>query len=225
MKTRTRTKVAEAEETSLFLNDEEGSVALEALSDEELQDLLFEDEIEKKQTGFFNLPTMAGLSLISVGMVYILQEMGVNILEGINMSEIVGALPFIAGILIILLGFGVLSWRPSKRKKKAKVKKAVTIENAQGEEQKVVVEKKTSRRSGDRKRRLSKSHDKKISGVAGGLAEYFNLDPTLVRIALVIGTIATQGSFILGYLILSFVMPKSETKLTREERITIIRDS
>lgn len=225
MKTRTRTKVAEAEETSLFLNDQEGSVALDNLSDEELQDLLFEDEAEKKQTGFFNLPTMAGLSLISVGMVYILQEMGVNILEGINMSEIVGALPFIAGILIILLGFGVLSWRPSKKKKKSKAKKQVTIENQQGEDRKVVVEKKTKRKSTDRKRRLSKSHDKKIAGVAGGLAEYFNLDPTLVRIALVIGTIATQGSFILGYLILSFVMPKSETKLTREERITIIRDS
>lgn len=223
MKTRTRTKTVENEDMSLFLNEEEGSVDLEALSDEELQDLLFEDEVEQKSGGFFNLPTMAGLSLITVGIVYVLQEMGVNIGTGLDLAWIVSALPIIAGILIILLGFGVLSWRPSKKKKK--VKKQVTIENKQGEEQRVVVEKKAAKPRSERKRRLTKSSDKKIAGVAGGLAEYFNLDPTLVRIALVIGTIATQGSFILGYLILSFVMPKPEKKLTREERITIIRDS
>ena len=32
-------------------------------------------------------------------------------------------------------------------------------------------------------KRLTKSYDRKICGVCGGLAEYFNIDPTLVRLA------------------------------------------
>jgi phage shock protein C len=66
--------------------------------------------------------------------------------------------------------------------------------------------------------------DKKVFGVCGGLAEYLNLDSTLVRIAFVIGTIASGGPFILAYLVLAYVMPK-ESPLSPEERLRIIRDS
>ena len=31
-------------------------------------------------------------------------------------------------------------------------------------------------------KKLTKSFNKKVSGVCGGLAEYFDLDPTLVRV-------------------------------------------
>ena len=79
-----------------------------------------------------------------------------------------------------------------------------------------------SKRSG--RGRLQKSPNKKVAGVAGGIADYFGIDPTLVRIAFVIGTIASQGTFLLGYIILSFVMPAPD-KPSLEERITIIRDS
>jgi len=76
---------------------------------------------------------------------------------------------------------------------------------------------------------LRKTSDKKLAGVAGGLADYFGIDPTLVRIGFVIGTIASGGGpFLLGYLILAFVMPSGEKKAlkpTPAERITIIRDS
>ncbi|MBT4053386.1 MAG: PspC domain-containing protein, partial [Bacteroidetes Order II. Incertae sedis bacterium] len=52
----------------------------------------------------------------------------------------------------------------------------------------------------------------------------------LVRIAFVIGTIASGGPFLLAYIIMAFVMPdpdKKELKTnpTPSERITIIRDS
>ena len=36
-------------------------------------------------------------------------------------------------------------------------------------------------------RRLVKSNDKKLFGVAGGIAEYLNVDPTIVRVGLVVG--------------------------------------
>ena len=50
--------------------------------------------------------------------------------------------------------------------------------------------------------------NKMIAGVCGGLAEYFGLDPTLVRIAYVIVSILSAAfPGILAYIVLMFVMP------------------
>jgi phage shock protein PspC (stress-responsive transcriptional regulator) len=57
-------------------------------------------------------------------------------------------------------------------------------------------------------KRLYKSRtDRMIDGVCGGVAKYLNLDPTLVRIALVLLTLL-GGSGILLYIIAMIVMPK-----------------
>lgn len=50
--------------------------------------------------------------------------------------------------------------------------------------------------------------DKKIGGVCGGLAEYFNIDPLLIRLAWVAFTLL-GGSGILVYLLLWLLAPKS----------------
>ncbi len=49
--------------------------------------------------------------------------------------------------------------------------------------------------------------DRKIAGVCGGLGEYFNFDPTLVRLLFVLGLIFVGGT-LLAYLILMFVIPE-----------------
>jgi phage shock protein C len=52
-----------------------------------------------------------------------------------------------------------------------------------------------------------------IAGVCGGLAEYFRLDPTAVRIAYVILSIISAAfPGILAYIILMFVMPPPESQ-------------
>jgi len=57
-------------------------------------------------------------------------------------------------------------------------------------------------------KRLYKSrNDKKISGVCGGIANYFDIDPTLVRIAWVLFSLA-YGSGIIAYIIFALVMPE-----------------
>jgi phage shock protein C len=58
-------------------------------------------------------------------------------------------------------------------------------------------------------RRLTRSsRHKMIAGVCGGLAEYFQLDPTVVRVAYVlISIISIAFPGILAYIILMFVMP------------------
>lgn len=58
-------------------------------------------------------------------------------------------------------------------------------------------------------KRLERSRSQRmLGGVAGGLAVYFNMDPTLVRILLVVLTVITGGTPILLYLIALLVMPE-----------------
>lgn len=47
---------------------------------------------------------------------------------------------------------------------------------------------------------------KKLCGVCGGIAEYFELDPTLVRLLWVLFT-AIGGSGIFAYIIAAVIMP------------------
>ena len=60
------------------------------------------------------------------------------------------------------------------------------------------------------KKKLYKSlENKKVCGVCGGIAEYFDADPTIVRLALVALTLL-GGSGILAYIIAAIVMPTKE---------------
>lgn len=56
-------------------------------------------------------------------------------------------------------------------------------------------------------KKLQRSVDKKIFGVCGGLGEYFDIDPTIVRIIFLVALIVFGSGFLL-YLILALVMPK-----------------
>jgi len=62
------------------------------------------------------------------------------------------------------------------------------------------------------KRLMRSSRDKKIGGVCAGLAEYFDLDPTLVRVIWLLAVFfAGTGLFI--YLILWIVLPLAPATL------------
>ena len=57
-------------------------------------------------------------------------------------------------------------------------------------------------------KRLYKSNDNRmIDGVCGGIAEYFDIDPTLVRLGCVMFC-ALGGSGILAYIIAAVVIPR-----------------
>lgn len=59
------------------------------------------------------------------------------------------------------------------------------------------------------KRLCKASIDKKICGVCGGLAEYFNIDPTIVRIIYAVFTVCSLGTAILIYFLAALIMPKA----------------
>ncbi len=58
-------------------------------------------------------------------------------------------------------------------------------------------------------KKLYKSTDKKIDGVCAGIAEYFNIDTTLVRLVYALITVFSLGfPCVVLYIIAAFVMPR-----------------
>ena len=61
------------------------------------------------------------------------------------------------------------------------------------------------------KRLYRSESDKMIGGVCGGIAEYFALDPTLVRLGYIVLSVFTVFSGVLAYFILWIVVPKRQS--------------
>lgn len=57
-------------------------------------------------------------------------------------------------------------------------------------------------------KRLMRSNDRVFAGVCGGLAEYFDFDPTMVRLAYAFLTLFTAFSGLIFYFVLWLVMPE-----------------
>ena len=67
------------------------------------------------------------------------------------------------------------------------------------------------------KKRLEKSSDNKVvAGVCGGIAEYFGIDATIVRLGWVLLTIFSFGTGILLYIIAAIIMPGKGKKAKKE---------
>lgn len=57
-------------------------------------------------------------------------------------------------------------------------------------------------------KRLYKSNDRMLDGVCAGIAEYFDIDPTLVRLGWVLFC-TMGGSGILAYIIAAVIIPRN----------------
>ena len=59
-------------------------------------------------------------------------------------------------------------------------------------------------------RKLMRSRENRmICGVCGGIGEYLNIDPTLVRLIWAIGCVASLGMGLLVYFVAAVVMPEN----------------
>jgi phage shock protein C len=58
-------------------------------------------------------------------------------------------------------------------------------------------------------KRLTRSKDKMIGGVCAGLANYFDMDPTIMRILFVVIAFA-GGASLLAYLIMWVIVPMEQ---------------
>ena len=67
-------------------------------------------------------------------------------------------------------------------------------------------------------KRLYRSEtDKILGGVCGGIAEVYNLDPTLIRLALILFTLM-GGSGLLAYILAWIIIP-SESELKEKKKV------
>lgn len=220
------------------------------VTDEELEIYLSRLEEEKSDSPW-NFSTVAGLSLIVVGVLYLLQQLGLA--DGLGVTLIANMLPWLAGVLIILVGFGVLSRDRSSARRADRVEPGPSDRDAgpdtgREDDREDGSDTDTSRTDDSdpamspditraardfvravrrtlSEKRLTKSRDRKIAGVCAGLAEYVGVDPTLMRIAWVAAAIFGLGSAVLLYLILILVMPGPDDLAPAEKiRVTISRD-
>lgn len=192
----------------------DGGLDLDQYSEDELNDLLFTEPAKESKASTFNLPALMGYATLLVGVLYLIGSFGAGIagLLGGAAPRLDGlVVPTLVAAALTIFGTGTGMFSRGKRKKVTKVRtraaEGIQVKTATGE-----------------KKRLAKSRNRKIAGVAAGIAEYFGIDPTIVRVGMVIGTLFTSGWLILVYAILAAVLPRPEP-ITLEERIRIIRDS
>ena len=251
MSTRSRRRSA-PDEADLY--DDEFSFVTDADIEAFMAEQEVEEEMEEdKKDGFLNLQTGAGLGLIGLGGVYALQILGLFTLAPGLIDTLVSVMPVLASILIMLTGFGVLSWSPAARRRRVARKRAArlrarqktmgrnarrarTEEVGRGSDALKIAERlarkagraasdtasRTAARIEANKRqnyRLAKNRsERKISGVAAGIAAYFGLEPTVVRIAFVLAAIFGQGAGVLLYMILAFALPNGQDDGERRGR-------
>ncbi len=60
----------------------------------------------------------------------------------------------------------------------------------------------------EQKKLVKSSTNRMICGVCGGIGEYFNVDPTLIRLIWVILTIGPFGLGLLAYILAAVIMPE-----------------
>ena len=174
------------------------------MTDGEIEEVLFEEDVVKAPSPV-NFPTIAGLGLLGLGMIHL-----VNTLLGGGFS--VGFLNFLAvtgGLLALLIGMSnskPKKSRKSKRRKRMMAARKRVRDHSKG-------------RSADstfpRRRRgtgLYKSKDQKVVfGVCGGLAERTDIEVALIRIAFVAATFLGFGAVgIVSYIVLALSMQDPE---------------
>ena len=59
------------------------------------------------------------------------------------------------------------------------------------------------------KKLLRSTKNKMVAGVCGGIGEYFNVDPTVIRLLWVIFTLISMGAGVIAYIIAWIIIPES----------------
>ena len=59
------------------------------------------------------------------------------------------------------------------------------------------------------RRLVRRTDDRMVAGVCSGVADYLGVDPTIVRLAAVVGTVLGFGTLLLAYLVAWVLMPEA----------------
>jgi phage shock protein C len=181
-----------------------------------LETYLEDEKSPPARNSMINLITLAGFGFLVVGFIALMQ---LFLPLGGDISGLLRALPIVGGLLVAAIGLGFFVGEKKKaktvrdREKTFLNMQAEDVETEGGETDASPKSSKKEPWAAKRKKKLYRSRkDAKIFGVCGGLAQYFGLDTTLVRIAFVASVFLTSGSSLLVYPALAFVLPKEPKK-------------
>ncbi len=59
------------------------------------------------------------------------------------------------------------------------------------------------------RRLVRRTDDRMVAGVCSGVADYLGVDPTIVRLVAVIGTVFGFGSLLVAYIVAWLLMPEA----------------
>ncbi len=67
--------------------------------------------------------------------------------------------------------------------------------------------------------KLQRSKNNRVfSGICGGIGEYFNIDPTLVRIAWILLSLSNFGTSLIIYIVCTVIIPEDDGIIYSEEQ-------
>lgn len=139
--------------------------------------------------------TLAGYILVILGLFFLLDNLGWFSLSDFFDS----AFEFIIPILLIIAGMAIIYYRQTTPEQAE-----TYFDNAESKQL-------------NRELRRS-SVDKKIFGVCGGLARYFNMDSSIVRILYVILCLVSFGAGIVLYVLMALFVP-DDSALSSKARV------
>ena len=59
------------------------------------------------------------------------------------------------------------------------------------------------------RRLVRRTDDRMVAGVCSGIADYVGVDPTIVRLAAVVGTVLGFGTLLVAYVVAWLLMPEA----------------
>ncbi len=193
---------------------------------------------KKSNTNIWNFSTIAGIAMFFVGMIFIIQTIGLSI--GPDVSGLIEMLPLIGGIIVTMVGFGYFVGDKKKSKQKQQSSKSYdfdydfgqsqdqeeedfTLNNDLGSQNKGKNKKQSSSTGNKSKfdsyafkqtKKLYKSRtNKKIAGVCGGLGKYFGISAGVIRALFIITLFAGGGTSLLIYIALAIALDKEPPEM------------
>jgi len=147
-----------------------------------------------------NVKNWLGILLVATGVILLLANL--DIFHFFNFIE--GAFEFIFPVLLIIGGMAVIYYRQSQVENNSSEIKSETSSQPEPSYQ--------ARSYREFRRSLT---DKKLFGVCGGLAQYFGIDSSLIRMLYVVLCLASFGAGFVLYIIIALVVPYESIVNTR----------
>lgn len=143
-----------------------------------------------------NVRNWFGIALVAAGVMLLLANL--DVFHIFNFIE--GVVEYILPVMLIIAGMAVIYYRQTQTENNSNN----TINEKQNDGPTSTEYSFQSRSYRDFRRSLV---DKKLFGVCGGLAQYFGIDPSLIRMLYVVLCLASFGAGFVLYVIIALVVP------------------